>query len=169
MKTWASKNNKGYTVIQDATPEVIEYVNSKPRYGKVQANGLILINTTAWIDVRADFEKSEPSADATPEVIKAVEDAEGMDAQASKLNDSKALSDITMWWTYKCFNHQFAGKTVAEANDMIEKRGMEILFSEARKETGAVKAAEKNFHKNAIKGVTPAPSPIKIVLPDEVQ
>ena len=141
MKTWESKKNKGYTVIEDAPDAVLDYVNSKPRCGKVQVNGLVIINTTAWIELQANLKKQEQQ-DC---IINVVETDDELRVEANKLNDSRAGKDIKTYWSFKSFNYTFAGKTVQEANEMIEERGIEILFSESRKQTGEVERAVENF------------------------
>ena len=150
MKTWASKNNRGYTVIQDATPEIISHVESHPRHGKVQANGLVLINDTAWIDLQSELKKEEDNSG----VLAEVSDDDELRTEANKLNDSKAASDILINWRRKQWNHTFAGKSVAEANDLIAERGIEELYADSYYATSAKKAqanykeAQKSFSTN---------------------
>lgn len=140
MKTWASKNNRDYTVIQDATPEIITHLNSHPRHGKVQANGLAIINNTAWIDLQSELKKEEDNSG----VLAEVSDADQLRREANKLNDSKAASDILMNWRWKQWNHTFANKTVAKANALIAERGIEELYADSYYVTSA-KEAQVNY------------------------
>ena len=133
MKTWKSKSNQNYTVIKDAPTAIIEFARSKPRYAKIQDNGLIVMHNQYFIECESLAKKT----DVDNSIIAEVSSIEKMHKEASKLNDSNALSDIEMHWRVKEFNHAFSGKTVAEANEMIKSNEISMIHSESRSATFA--------------------------------